>query len=171
MVKSGFPMKIAVGSDHAGFQLKQQLCQKLVAEGHEVQDLGTTSTESTDYPDYAAAVGRKVASGEVDRGLLVCMSGVGMSIAANKIHGIRSAVGINPDEVELTRSHNDINVLALGSKYTDEQSAKQLVDIFLKTPFDGGRHARRVGKIEQLEKEEVAGNERSRTDGQAAGGS
>lgn len=154
MVELGFPMKIAVGSDHAGFLLKQKLSQKLAEQGHQVEDLGTTSTESTDYPDYAAAVGRKVASGEADRGLLVCMSGVGMSIAANKIHGVRSAVGVNPDEVALTRSHNDINVLALGSKYTDEQSAEQLVNIFLNTPFDGGRHARRVGKIEQLEKEE-----------------
>ena len=149
-----FPMKIAVGSDHAGFLLKQALSRRLTEQGYEVDDVGTFSTDSTDYPDYASAVGRKVASGEAERGVLVCMTGVGMEIAANKIRGVRAAVGVNPEEVRLTRAHNNLNVLTFGAKFTDEQTAGQLLDIFLKTPFEGGRHARRVGKIEMLESEE-----------------
>lgn len=147
-------MKIAIGSDHAGFRLKEVIRGKLTASGHEVEDLGTHSTESTDYPDFAAAVSRKVSSGEAERGILVCSSGVGMSIAANKIHGVRAALGVNAEEVELTRSHNDANVLALGEKFTDQVTAEQLVDIFLSTAFEGGRHARRVAKIRELEKQE-----------------
>lgn len=147
-------MKIAVGADHAGYTLKERLLEKLKAEGHEVADYGTHSTESTDYPDYAAAVGRAVAKNEAEMGLLVCSSGVGMSIAANKIHGIRAALGTNTDEVSYTRRHNDANVLAIGAMYTDEATAKQLLDTFLTTGFEGGRHARRIGKINQLEQEE-----------------
>src|SRR5262245_36630910 len=147
-------MKIAVGADHAGYTLKERLLEKLKAEGHEVADYGTNSTESTDYPDYAAAVGRAVAKNEAEMGLLVCSSGVGMSIAANKIHGIRAELGTNTDEVSYTRRHNDANVLAIGANYTDEATAKQLLDTFLTTGFEGGRHARRIGKINQLEQEE-----------------
>lgn len=146
-------MKIAVGADHAGFQLKEKLRDHLRSAGHEVIDVGTTSSESTDYPDFAAAVARKVSSGDAERGLLVCASGVGMSIAANKIHGVRAALGTHADEVALVRSHNDANVLTLGAKFTEEPEAKQLLDVFLTTPFEGGRHARRVGKITQLESE------------------
>lgn len=145
-------MKIAMAADHAGFRLKQALRDKLVAEGHQVADLGTGSAESVDYPDFAAAVGAKVASGECDRGILVCSSGVGMSIAANKIHGIRAALGVSAEEVRLTRAHNDANVLAIGAIFTDEPTAGILVDTFLATGFDGGRHERRVRKIEELEK-------------------
>lgn len=147
-------MKIAVGADHAGYALKERLLGKLRADGHEVVDYGTHSTESTDYPDYAAAVGRAVVKQEAELGLLVCSSGVGMSIAANKIHGVRAALGTNTDEVGYTRKHNDANVLAIGAKYTDEATAETLLDTFLTTPFEGGRHARRIEKINKLEQEE-----------------
>ena len=147
-------MKIAIGADHAGFALKERLAGKLKDAGHEVVDYGTTSTESTDYPDYAAAVGRAVVKKDAEMGVLVCSSGVGMSIAANKIHGVRAALGTNTDEVGYTRRHNDANVLAIGAKYTDESTAEELVDTFLGTAFEGGRHARRIEKINKLEQEE-----------------
>jgi len=147
-------MKIAIGSDHAGFRLKEVIRGKLAAAGHQVDDLGTNSAESVDYPDFAGAVARKVASGEAERGILVCSSGVGMSIAANKVRGVRAALGVGEEEVELTRSHNDANVLALGAKFTDQATAEKLVDIFLSTGFEGGRHARRIAKIEELENQE-----------------
>jgi ribose 5-phosphate isomerase B len=144
-------MKIAVGADHAGFELKNRLVEQLRQQGHDVRDYGTDSADSTDYPDYARAVAERVASGEADRGILVCSSGVGMSIAANKILGIRAAVGNTPDQVALIRSHNDANVLTLGARYTRPSEAAGLVRVFLETPFDGGRHARRLGKIADLE--------------------
>jgi ribose 5-phosphate isomerase B len=144
-------MKIALAADHAGLALKDQLLEVLRAGGHEVFDLGTNSAESIDYPDYAAAVGRKVADGSADRGVLVCASGVGMSIAANKIHGIRAALGYSAEEVRLTRAHNDANVLAIGAKFTSEEAASELLGAFLETPFEGGRHLRRVEKIAKLE--------------------
>lgn len=147
-------MKIAVGADHAGYALKERLLEKLKAEGHDVVDYGTHSTESTDYPDFAAAVGRAVVKQEAEKGLLVCASGVGMSIAANKIHGVRAALGTNIDEVSYTRRHNDINVLAIGAKYTDEPTAAAMLDTFLTTGFEGGRHSRRIEKINKLEQEE-----------------
>jgi ribose 5-phosphate isomerase B len=144
-------MKIALGADHAGFVLKDQLRDELRQAGHEVTDFGTSSPESTDYPDYAAAVGHAVAAGEFERGILVCGTGVGMAIAANKIHGIRAAAGGNPDEVRLARQHNDANVLTLGGRFMLPEPAAALVNIFLDTPFEGGRHQRRVDKIAQLE--------------------
>jgi ribose 5-phosphate isomerase B len=147
-------MKIAIGSDHAGFVLKEQLREKLRAEGHEVVDVGTTSTESTDYPDYAAAVGHAVRDGEVDKGVLVCSSGVGMSIAANKIRGVRAALGTNTDEVSYVRRHNDANILAIGQKYTEPALAEAMLDVFLTTEFEGGRHQRRLDKIKILEQTE-----------------
>lgn len=147
-------MKIAIGSDHAGFVLKEQLRDKLRAEGHEVVDLGTTSTESTDYPDFAAAVGRSVRNGEVEKGVLVCSSGVGMSIAANKIKGVRAALGTNTDEVSYVRRHNDANILAIGQKYTEPALAEAMLDVFLTTEFEGGRHQRRLDKIKILEQTE-----------------
>ena len=147
-------MKIAIGSDHAGFVLKEQLRDMLRAEGHDVTDFGTTSTESTDYPDYAAAVGHAVRDGAFEKGILVCSSGVGMSIAANKIKGIRAALGTNPVEVSFVRRHNDANVLAIGANYTALPLAEELVEVFLSTGFEGGRHARRVEKIRILEQTE-----------------
>jgi ribose 5-phosphate isomerase B len=145
-------MKIAIGADHAGFSLKEKLRQRLAGEGHEVVDFGTGSLESCDYPDFAQAVGRDVAQGRSDRGILVCSTGIGMAMAANKVDGVRAAPAQNDDEVKFTRQHNDANVLTLGARYMDENRALELIDIFLKTEFAGGRHARRVAKIAQLEK-------------------
>ena len=146
-------MKIAIGADHAGFALKDQVRDALRQAGHEVVDLGANSAESTDYPDYAGAVAHEVVSGAADRGILVCSTGVGMSIAANKVDGIRAALAFNPDEVRLTRAHNDANILTIGARYIEPQAANEMVRVFLDTPFEGGRHARRVGKIALLEKE------------------
>jgi ribose 5-phosphate isomerase B len=146
-------MNIAIGADHGGFELKNKLRDALTAAGHQVRDFGTDSKDSTDYPDYASPVAHAVAGGLADRGILVCTSGVGMSIAANKVKGVRAALGVSPEEVTLTRQHNDANVLTLGSKFTDPATAQQLVDTFLTTAFEGGRHQRRVDKIRNLEKE------------------
>ena len=145
-------MKIAIGADHAGFSLKEQLRRRLAAEGNEVVDFGTGGLESCDYPDFAQSVGRDVAQGRSDRGILVCSTGIGMAMAANKVDGVRAAPAESDDEVKLTREHNDANVLTLGARYVDENRAMELIDIFLKTEFAGGRHARRVAKIAQLEK-------------------
>ncbi len=144
-------MKIAIAADHAGFALKEKLRRRLVAEGHEVVDFGTDSAESCDYPDFAQAASRNVAQGRSDRGVLVCSTGIGMAMAANKIAGVRAAPAQSEDEVRMTREHNDANVLTLGAKYLDEERAGHLIDIFLNTEFSGGRHARRVAKIAQLE--------------------
>jgi len=145
-------MKIAIGSDHAGVALKQQISDALRTQGHQVADLGTNNAESRDYPDFAAAVSREVAAGFAERGVLICTTGTGMVIAANKINGIRAAVAVNSDAVELSRRHNDANVLAIASKYTDPATAEQYIATFLETGFDGGRHQRRVDKIAQLER-------------------
>lgn len=145
-------MKIAIGADHAGFSLKEKLRLKLAGEGHEVVDYGTTSDASCDYPDFAQPVAREVAQGRSDRGILVCSTGVGMLMAANKVDGVRAAPAQNEDEVHLTREHNDANVLTLGARYLDENQALNLIHVFLDTAFAGGRHARRVAKVAQLEK-------------------
>ena len=149
----GIPMKIAIAADHAGFALKQILRDELRTKGYEVTDFGTGSEESTDYPDYAVAVGRSVADGGTERGILVCSSGVGMSMAANKIPGIRAALGTNADEVRVTREHNDANILTLGARFTSPEEASQLVGIFLNTNFSGGvRHVRRIAKLAELDR-------------------
>jgi ribose 5-phosphate isomerase B len=148
-------MTIAIGADHAGFALKEKLRSRLAAEGHDVLDFGTTSSDSCDYPDYAQIVARNVAQGRADRGVLVCSTGIGMAMAANKVAGVRAAPGQSEDEVRLTREHNDANILTLGAKYLDEGHASALIDIFLNTEFAGGRHARRVAKIAQLEQSEA----------------
>ena len=144
-------MKVALGSDHAGFELKEKIRQKLTSEGVEVNDCGTNSPASCDYPDYARAVGEVVASRTADLGILVCGTGIGMSIAANKVRGIRAAHVSSEVEAELAREHNDANVLALGSRVMSEDLAFRLVDRFLETKFLGGRHERRVKKIAELE--------------------
>jgi ribose 5-phosphate isomerase B len=144
-------MKIAIAADHAGFALKEKIKQRLAAQGHVLVDSGTDSTESCDYPDFARPVAGQVAQKQVDRGILVCSTGIGMAIAANKISGVRAAPAQSEDEVRLTREHNDANVLTLGARYLDEEQAVRLVEIFLDTQFQGGRHARRLSKIEQLE--------------------
>ena len=126
----------------------------MAAEGHEVNDFGTQSIESTDYPDYAALVAHEVADGRADRGVLVCSTGIGMSIAANKVEGARAALVTNEEAARLTRQHNDANIITLGARYTDAATAAPLVETFLNTDFEGGRHARRVAKIRQLEEQE-----------------
>jgi len=145
-------MKIAIAADHAGFALKEQLRRQLAEDGHEVVDFGTNSVDSCDYPDYAQPVAREVGQGRSDRGILVCSTGIGMSIAANKVDGVRAAPAQSEDEVRMTREHNDANVLTIGAKYMDQGQAMNLVHVFLETEFTGGRHARRVAKITQLEK-------------------
>lgn len=144
-------MKIAIGADHAGFAMKNEIVTRLRELGHEVLDVGTFSAESTDYPDYAALVGKQVSAGSAERGVLVCSTGIGMSIAANKIPGIRAAVAMSDEEVSLARTHNNINVLTLGANFTDQKSANRWVDLFLREGFDGGRHERRVNKMMALE--------------------
>ncbi len=148
-------MKIAIGADHAGFALKEKLKAALEAKGEQVVDFGTNSLESTDYPDYASKVAHSVSRGEFDRGILVCYTGVGMSIAANKVKGIRAALAYNEEEVQLTRAHNNSNVLAIGAKYNTPEEAEKLVNAFLETPFEGGRHERRVNKITAIEEQET----------------
>jgi ribose 5-phosphate isomerase B len=145
-------MRIAIGADHAGFVLKEYLRRELERRGHEVADDGTHTAESCDYPDYAASVAHDVAAGRAEFGILVCSTGVGMSIAANKVDGIRAALGTTPEEVRLVRSHNDANILTLGAKYLDQPGAEALVDAFLGTPFEGGRHRRRLEKIAAIER-------------------
>jgi ribose 5-phosphate isomerase B len=147
-------MRIAIGADHAGFVLKESLRRKLEREGHQVVDFGTNTEASCDYPDFAQAVARDVAAGRSDRGVLVCYTGIGMAMAANKVDGVRAAPAQNDDEVSLTRRHNDANVLTLGARFLSEERAGELLDLFLNTEFEGGRHARRVAKIARLEQPE-----------------
>jgi len=143
---------IAVGADHAGFPLKQHLKQWLVAEGHRVLDLGTHSPESVDYPDFAAGVAHAVSSGDAERGLLVCGTGIGMAIAANKVSGIRAGVCADVETARLSRQHNDLNVLALAGRATSVDDAVAIVRAWLDTAFEGGRHERRLAKVSGLER-------------------
>jgi ribose 5-phosphate isomerase B len=142
---------IALGADHAGFTLKQDLKAWLSERGHHVIDFGTHSTDSVDYPDFAALVARSVQGGDAGHGVLVCGSGIGMAIAANKVAGVRAAVAGDADTAKLSRLHNDANVLALGARSTSREQAVQIVETWLDTPFEGGRHARRVGKLADLD--------------------
>jgi ribose 5-phosphate isomerase B len=143
-------MRIAVGSDHRGHTMRSKLVELLVQLGQEVVDVGSHEAV-VDYPDIAAEVGRKVASGEVDRGVLICGSGLGMCIAANKIPGVRAAPCYDDVTAELSRRHNDLNVLCLSGDMLGDRLVDRLIDIWLKTPFEGGRHARRLRKIGDLE--------------------
>lgn len=156
-------MKIAIGADHAGFQQKERLKALLAARGHGVLDLGTTSAESTDYPLYAFKVAEAVRDGAADRGILLCDSGNGIAIAANKVEGIRAAIVVNEWQAEMSRRHNDANVMVLGSAMTKENEEAKILDAWLKAPFDGGRHARRVGQISEYEQARNRGSERSRS--------
>lgn len=144
-------MIIALGSDHGGFQLKEEIKGHLTAIGMEFRDFGTLDGASCDYPDIAEAVAKAVASGEYDRGLLFCGTGIGISIAANKVRGVRAAVCGDCFSAEMCRRHNNANVLALGGRVIGPGLALKIVDIFLSTGFDGGRHARRVAKISEIE--------------------
>ena len=141
----------AIGSDHGGFELKQAVMKHLEERGIEYRDYGTYTPESCDYPDYGAAVGRAVASGECERGIVICGTGIGISMAANKIDGVRCALCGDCFSAEMARAHNDANVLSLGARTLGEGLALKIVDTFLDGEFQGGRHARRVAKIMALE--------------------
>lgn len=141
-------MLIAFGADHAGFELKDLLVRRAADLGHEVVDLGTSSTASVDYPDYGFAVGQAVASGRAERGVVVCGSGIGISIAVNRVPGARAGVATDLFSAQLMREHNDANVLALGARVTAAPLAMAILETFLSTPFAGGRHQRRVDKLD-----------------------
>lgn len=143
-------MIIALGSDHAGFTRKQEILEHLQSLGHEVKDLGTFSKDSMDYPDVAVEVAKLVGTKVVERGILVCGSGIGVSIVANKTEGVRAANCVNEEMATLSRQHNDANVLTMGERMVDTKTALSMVDIFLNTPFEGGRHEQRVNKIHDL---------------------
>ena len=142
---------IAIGSDHGGFLLKQEVMKYLAEKGLEYKDFGTYTEDSCDYPVYGEAVARAVASGECERGIVICGTGIGISISANKVHGIRAALCGDCYSAEYTRRHNDANVLALGARVLGSGLALKIVETFLTTEFEGGRHARRVAMISDLE--------------------
>jgi ribose 5-phosphate isomerase B len=158
-------MRIAVGSDHAGYHLKEHVRAVLEAEGHELVDLGPGSSGSVDYPAFAADVARLVAAGEVDRGVLACGSGNGVAIVANKVDGVRAVNAHDPHEAEMARRHNDANVVTLSGQRLSPAQADAIVRAFLRAEFEGGRHARRVDQITALE----AGRARSDRGGTVEG--
>lgn len=141
------PKMIAIGADHAGFELKRVLKGELAGLGYSVTDLGTDDEESVDYPDFADSVATEVSSGRMKRGVLICGSGIGMSIAANRHPGVRAALCHDEDSARLAREHNDANILVMGARSIGEEQAKTCLRIFLETEFEGGRHARRVAKL------------------------
>ncbi|HYJ34287.1 MAG TPA: ribose 5-phosphate isomerase B [Candidatus Binatia bacterium] len=145
-------MTIAIGADHAGFEQKERVKRILEARGHHVLDMGTNSTESTDYPAYAFKVAEAVRDGAAERGVLSCDSGNGIAIAANKVEGIRAAIAVNRWQAEMARRHNDANVLVLASAVTPKDEEEAILDAWLNAPFDGGRHARRVAQIGEYER-------------------
>jgi ribose 5-phosphate isomerase B len=142
--------RIPIGSDHAGYALKTRLIEELASLGYEALDVGTHSTDSTDYPDYAHAVAARVARGESRRGVLLCGTGLGMSYAANRHPGVRAAVAWAPEVAQLAREHNDANVLVLPARFLSEAEGRAILKTWLETPFEGGRHSRRVAKIESV---------------------
>ena len=144
-------MKIALGCDHGGYDLKQHIIRVLERLGHEAVDFGCLSKESCDYPDFGAAAARAVAEGSCDRGIVICTTGIGISIAANKIRGVRCAHCADCLQAEMTRRHNDANMMAIGAGFTGPNMAERIVEVFLSTEFEGGRHARRVDKMMALE--------------------
>ena len=146
-------MKIALGADHAGFIAKEEVKKLLRAMGHEVVDVGTSTETACDYPDFAAEGAKKVSSGECERGILICGTGIGMSMTANKVPGVRAALVTCEKTAEISRSHNDANVCCLGARYMPVVEIAECVKIWLETPFQGGRHARRLEKIAHLEQE------------------
>ena len=143
-------MKIAIGCDHAAFEVKNKIKDLLTDFDHQVIDLGTDNEDSVDYPLYGHAVARKVAEKEVDKGIVICGSGIGISIAANKIKGIRAALCTSTTHAELSRKHNDSNILALGARLTEYDEIKSIVKVWLETSFEGGRHLNRIKMIEIL---------------------
>ena len=143
-------MKISIGSDHGGFALKETVREHLKGRGSEVVDLGTYSEESVDYPVYGRLCGQTVASGEADLGIVVCGTGIGISIAANKVHGIRCGLCTSVEMARLTKQHNNANILALGGRTTEPKLALEIVDTWLDTSFEGGRHQRRVDMLDEM---------------------
>ncbi len=146
-------MRIAIASDHHGVELKADLVALLAEAGNEPVDVGPETTEAVDYPEYAALAARFVSDGEADAAVLICGSGVGMAITANKFPGVRAVNAHDAEEAEMARRHNDANVLALGASRIDSVDAEQILNSFLETPFEGGRHARRVEEIAEIERE------------------
>ena len=144
-------MKIALACDHGGYAMKEELKGWLTELGHAYEDFGCYSTDSCDYPDFAAAAARAVADGKCEKGIVVCTTGIGISIAANKIRGIRCAHCADCLEARLTREHNDANMMAIGAGFTGKNMAERMVEVFLSTEFEGGRHERRVNKMMALE--------------------
>lgn len=149
-------MKIAVAADHAGFELKERIAESLTAAGHELIDFGTDSDESVDYPDFAEPAARAVASGEAERGVFVCGSGVGVAIVANKVDGVRAVHAHDANEAAMSRHHNNANVITLGQRGGEVGDPVEIVNRFLETEFDGGRHERRVEKITAVEEHTTA---------------
>ncbi len=143
---------IAVGSDHAGFPLKQEIMKYLESKGLDYKDFGTYNCDSADYPDFGKAVGKAVAAGECEKGILVCGTGIGISIAANKVKGVRCAACSETFSAEMSRLHNDANIIAVGARVVGVGLALKIIETFLNTGFEGGRHARRVDKIMSIEK-------------------
>ena len=143
--------KLAIGSDHAGFEAKERALSELISLGFEVVDKGTSGLESVDYPDFAAAVARAVVAGEVERGILICGSGIGISIAANKVRGARAALCWNEETARLAREHNDANILCFGGRFISTEQAVEMIRLFVETDFAGGRHQVRVEKLSALE--------------------
>ena len=141
-------MKISIGCDHGGYALKEHIKSYLEGKGYELLDCGTYSTESCDYPDFGRAAAQAVADGECERGIVICTTGIGISIAANKVRGVRCALCSEPLSAEMTRRHNDANMLAMGAGLTGKNMAERIVDVFLATEFEGGRHQRRVDRLE-----------------------
>ncbi len=145
-------MKIAIAADHGGFQLKEHLKAEIKKLGHEPVDVGCFNEESVDYPDYGLEAAKLVSKGAADRAILMCKTGIGMSIVANKVAGVRGALCLNEDMAEMSRKHNDANVLILSASYIQPGNANKIVDTWLKTDFEGGRHEKRVNKIKDFEK-------------------
>jgi ribose 5-phosphate isomerase B len=144
-------MKIGLASDHAGFQLKESLKPLLIRLGDSFVDFGTNSEEPCDYPDFAFPAAEALAKGEVQRAILVCGSGIGMSLCANKVKGVRAALAMTPDIAKVSRQHNDSNALCLAARFTQKETAEEIVEVWLKTEFEGGRHKRRLAKISAYE--------------------
>ena len=144
-------MKIVVGCDHAAYELKEAIKEKLIKEGHDVLDVGCDSTESVDYPKYGHAVGRTVASGEAERGIAVCGSGIGISIACNKVPGIRAALCTSVEMAEMCRRHNNANVVCMGARMISQELAFDIIDKWMTTDFEGGKHERRINELEDID--------------------
>ena len=143
-------MVIAIGCDHAGYELKEKVKARMAAAGHEMIDVGTNSTESVDYPAYGHAVGRSVAAGEAERGIAICGSGIGISIACNKVPGIRAALCTSVEMAEMCRRHNNANVICMGARMISEELAYAMIDTWMTTEFEGGKHERRINELDDI---------------------